>query len=96
MIARILGTASPGTESADRLVQNLPKWCVIGTISEGRRGDRQVLRRHVRHEELLNGFRAGRGFHPKRTSIAIEDAEVASGNHVEVDICEDIVGFGWR
>lgn len=76
-----------------RLVQSLPEGSIITSIRQRNRRDLYPLTCEIILKDFLGHLRAFGRYGSIRTTVCVGDAEVAFGNHVEVDVHEEIVNI---
>ena len=92
VVARILLDTGSSVEASNRLA-NVHERLVVTSTGEACSCHVYALLLEMLDEELLNGCRSRRTREVESAAIAIEDTKVAAGNHVEVEVSEDVVGF---
>lgn len=78
-------------QESKRFVQSLPERSIVTSIGEHRRCSLNTLAGEVIDKDLLRHLRALGSLGSVGATIRISDAEEALGNHVEVEIDEEVV-----
>lgn len=90
MVARILLDASSGVQTSHGLA-DVHERLVVTATSEASSSDVDALLREVLYEKLLDRSGAGGTGKVEAATIAIKNSEVTTRDHVEVQVCENLV-----
>lgn len=93
MVARVLLDACASVQAADGLA-DVHEGLVVASAGEAGGGYVDAFAGEVLDEELFDGVGAGGAGEVVGAAVAVEDTKVAAGDHVEVEVCEDVVGLG--
>lgn len=92
MIARILFNAGSSMKSTNWLA-DVHERLIVASASKSCCGHVDAVLGEVLHKELLDRSRTGGTSQVESAAISIEDTEVPARYHVEIEVCEDTVGF---
>lgn len=93
MVARVLLHPGSSMEESKRLVQNLPKRSVVAPVGDHSWGDGNALLLEVLVVDALDDLGARGPNAAVRTAISIADADETLGNHVKVEVGQNLVGL---